>query len=247
MVHVLRAGRATCRPEAAGVEVRPGEAGTRRVDALPGSARRADPDFDPLEVRAAERAGGAGGDSGSQEAQARASGGGIDDQDECGALDSGDPETFRSGHVEVAFEGFFAAPELVRAPYQRSGDGRIVGDDGANRLPWTGAFGVRHEFSVQTFMQGLLTNQRGCRLVWNYRSPIDFSSVHPAIIVGATHASPLHMNLCATAGAGFLTMAGSDRQGVLGASSRRKPPGTSYPQQPRTFTRETTFGNLAHL
>ena len=145
-----------------GVEVRPGEAGTRRVDALPGSARRADPDFDPLEVRAAERAGGAGGDSGSQEAQARASGGGIDDQDECGALDSGDPETFRSGHVEVAFEGFFAAPELVRAPYQRSGDGRIVGDDGANRLPWTGAFGVRHEFSVQTFMQGLLTSWRGC-------------------------------------------------------------------------------------
>ena len=143
---IYRGARFARRPEA----VWPGEDGFGRVDPPWKSARRADADLDPIEVGAAEQMGRAGEDVRSQKAQARAPDRRIDDQDQCTALDSGDPEAFRSGHVEVAFEGFFAAPEFVRSPYQRSEDGRIVGNDGANRLPWTGAFGVRHEFSVRT-------------------------------------------------------------------------------------------------
>ena len=143
---IYRGVRFARRPEA----VWPGEDGFGRVDPPWKSDRRADADLDPIEVGAAEQVGRAGEDVRSQKAQARASDRRIDDQDQCTALDSGDPEAFRSGHAEVAFEGFFAAPEFVRTPYQRSEDGRIVGNDGTNRLPWTGAFGVRHEFSVRT-------------------------------------------------------------------------------------------------
>ena len=96
------------------------------MDPPRGSVRRADPDLDPIDVLAPEQVGRAGDDSGGQKAQARAPDRGVDDQDECAALDSGDPEAFRSGHVEVAFESFFAAPEFVRTPYQRSEDGRII-------------------------------------------------------------------------------------------------------------------------
>ena len=89
-------------------------------------------------------------DSGSQETQSRASSRGVDDDDEGAVLDTGDSETFRSGHVEVAFEGLLAAPELIRAPHQRAQDGRVVGDDGAHGLPWAGSFGAGHCFSVPT-------------------------------------------------------------------------------------------------
>ena len=66
--------------------------------------------------------------------QACAPGRGVDDENERSALDRGDPEAFRSGQVEVAFEGFFAAPELVGASDQHPQRGIVVGDDGANRL-----------------------------------------------------------------------------------------------------------------
>ena len=39
----------------------------------------------------------------------------------------------------------------------------------------------------------------------------------------------------------------SDRQGMNGVSCWREPAGTPELSQPRTFTRETIFGNLAHL
>ena len=146
---VSRAGRAPCRHVDAGTVSGRG-AGAGRVDPPSGSVRRTNPDLDAIEVPATEQGGRTGDDSGSKKAQARAPDGGIDDQDECAAFDSGDSEAFRSGHVEVAFEGLFATPEFVRTPYQRSEGGRIVGNDGANRLPWSGAFGVGHELSVRT-------------------------------------------------------------------------------------------------
>ena len=79
-----------------------------------------------------------------KKAQARPPGRGVDDDDDGAAFDCGDPEAFRPGQVKVAFEGFFATPQFVRAPCQCSEDGPVAGQDGADRLPWTGAFGTRH-------------------------------------------------------------------------------------------------------
>ena len=110
------------------------------------SARRTDPNLEPVEVLAAEQASGVSDDPWRQEAQACASDRGVDDDDDGAVLDRGDPEAFRPGHVEVAFERLFVAPEFVRSPYQCSEDRRIIRDDGANRLPWSGAFGTRHGF-----------------------------------------------------------------------------------------------------
>ena len=68
------------------------------------SARRADPDLESVEVRTAERASGVSDDSRRKKAQACAPGRRFDDDDQSPAFDCRDPEAFRSGQVEVAFE-----------------------------------------------------------------------------------------------------------------------------------------------
>ena len=108
------------------------------------SACRTDPNLDPVKVRTAERTGGMSDDPRRKKAQACPPGRGVDDDDDGAALDRGDPEVFRPGHVEVAFERFFATPQLVRTPRQCPEDGLVPGHDRADRLPWTGAAGTRH-------------------------------------------------------------------------------------------------------
>ena len=68
------------------------------------SARRTNPNLQPLEIGTAERARGVGDDSRRMKAQARPPGRGVDDEDERSAFNRGDAEAFRSGQVEVAFE-----------------------------------------------------------------------------------------------------------------------------------------------
>ena len=104
------------------------------------SVRRTNPDFESVEVGTAERTSRVRDDFRGKKSQASALGRRVDDDHQGISFDSGDPEAFRSGQVEVAFERLFATPELVRTPYQRSEDGSIIGDDGTNRLPWTGVF-----------------------------------------------------------------------------------------------------------
>ena len=77
-----------------------------------------------------------------QEPQARSEDRGIDDDHDGASLDGGNSEAFRSGNVEVAFQGFLATPELIRPADQRPEVRRIIGDDGSDRLPWTEAFGT---------------------------------------------------------------------------------------------------------
>ena len=95
-----------------------------------------DPDVDPLQILPAEHLRGMGDDARRQETQSCAPRRGVDDDDDGPALDRRDPESFRTGHVEVAFEVLLTTPELVRPPRQCSEDGRIIGDDRADRLPW---------------------------------------------------------------------------------------------------------------
>ena len=128
------------------VQTWPVTGGVIRVGPPRYSARRTDPNLEPVEVLTAEQARGVSDDPWRQEAQACASDRGVDDDDDGAALDRGDPEAFRPGHVEVAFERLFVVPEFVRSPYQCSEGRRIIRDDGANRLPWSGAFGTRHGF-----------------------------------------------------------------------------------------------------
>ena len=106
--------------------------------------RRANPDVEPLEVRAAEHGGGVSHDPRRQKTQSRAPGRGIDDDHDGIPFDRGDPQAFRTGQVQVAFEGVLTAPELVRLPCQCSENGRIIGDDGSDRPPRAGAFATRH-------------------------------------------------------------------------------------------------------
>ena len=92
----------------------------------------------------AEHVGGVGHDPRRQKTQSRALGRGIDDDHDGIPFDRGHPEAFRAGRVQVAFEEVFTTPEFVRLPCQRSENGRIIGDDGRDRLPRAGAFGTGH-------------------------------------------------------------------------------------------------------
>ena len=105
---------------------------------------RADPDLETFEVRTPKQARDVRNDSWRQKAKSCASNRGVDDDDDGPALDRRNSQAFGLGHAKVAFERFFAASELIRPSYQYPEGGRIIGDNGLNRLPRTGAFGARH-------------------------------------------------------------------------------------------------------
>ena len=78
--------------------------GTDRRGSLRSSAPGSNPDLESVKVGTAERASRASDDSRGKKAQARAPGGRVDDDDQGSSFDCSDPEAFRSGQVEVAFE-----------------------------------------------------------------------------------------------------------------------------------------------
>ena len=68
------------------------------------SVRRTNSDLESVEVGTAERTSRVRDDARSEKSQASALGRGVDDDHQGVSFDCGDPEAFRSGQVEVAFE-----------------------------------------------------------------------------------------------------------------------------------------------
>lgn len=114
--------------------------GHSRESAAVSAGRRADSDFESLEVPAAEQIRHMPDDSGRHESQTRRTDGGVDDDHDAIPFDGCDLEAFRPGNVEVAFQRVFAAPKFVRPSNQISEIGRIIGYDGSDCLPWTEVF-----------------------------------------------------------------------------------------------------------